>query len=584
MWALPKRIQPYWLLVLYLRLTYAEYTNTSCARGPECTVCSSCCLGITLPDDCDNCVGLHCAKTESLNNEYFRISVLDGATGRGVPLVQLRTGNYISLWSDNAGNIAFNEPGMMDQPVFFSVLSDGYNFTGGILPEPIKDDPRGTDPGIVLFTARGGNSTLFLNRTQIAQRMYRLTGGGRWRDTLLSGAALPPQAQGDRATIDPGGVLGQDSVLTAVYKGQVYWMFGDSACARSARADNCDSYGMYTVGATSCLPLLEGKTGSASCITDPPVLDYINEIQGGFLHMRPMMPIPPKKRNSWAGGLTVVRRGTPDESFFAHYYKPSNGGGSADPDPIEGIAKWNDSARHFEPVSVWPQADNCPGLGQTVQQLSPTDAKSGYVYYAGSGVDVRVPDTLVAVGAHSCSSFEIRYENGSWHRIGHHSSSSSRPSSSSYSSGAPSRAAPYSPPEWLGSGSVNWNTWAQRYVFLAAGDTSALHQSAGGSMHIAFSWTLDGPWVNGTRIGDHNISGGSCYNGLQLPSLDAEGGRIVHIACTYTAMWSNTIVRPWVWSTCLFGLGGEHQDCSPVVPRYEYNNLVYRVDLAHLLK
>ena len=211
-----------------------------------------------------------------------------------------------------------------------------------------------------------------------------------------------------------------------------------------------------------------------------------------------------------------------------------------------------------------------------MQKLSPLDAKSGYIFYSGSGVDVRVPDSLAAVGGPNCSSFEVRDETGGWRRLG---DASSRPANSSL----PSRGVPpYSPAAWLGSGSVNWNQWAQRYVFLGSGDTTAPHQAAGGSMHIAFSWTLDGPWVNGSLIGDHNVSGGSCYNGLHLPSLDAEGGRLVHIACTYTAMWSNTAISPWVWSTCLFGLTA-HQDCSPVVPRYEYNNLVYRVDLGQLL-
>ena len=41
--------------------------------------------------------------------------------------------------------------------------------------------------------------------------------------------------------------------------------------------------------------------------------------------MRPMMPIEPMQRNTWADGLTVVQKGMPDEAFFAHYYKPSNG-------------------------------------------------------------------------------------------------------------------------------------------------------------------------------------------------------------------------------------------------------------------
>ena len=88
--------------------------------------------------------------------------------------------------------------------------------------------------------------------------------------------------------------------------------------------------------------------------------------------------------------------------------------------------------------------------------------------------------------------------------------------------------------------------------------------------------------VNGTLVGDHNSSGSSCYNGLHLPSLDQQGGRIVHLACTFTAMWSNTVQAPWVWSSCLFGLNA-HQDCAPTVPRYEYNNLVYAIDLADVL-
>eukprot|EP01046_Picozoa_sp_COSAG06_P083871 COSAG06_NODE_30735_length_533_cov_0.963134_1_plen_121_part_10 len=42
---------------------------------------------------------------------YFRISVVDSQTGRGVPLVLLRTGDFVQQYSDSAGNIAFYEPG-----------------------------------------------------------------------------------------------------------------------------------------------------------------------------------------------------------------------------------------------------------------------------------------------------------------------------------------------------------------------------------------------------------------------------------------------------------------------------------------
>jgi hypothetical protein len=42
----------------------------------------------------------------------------------------------------------------------------------------------------------------------------------------------------------------------------------------------------------------------------------------------------------------------------------------------------------------------------------------------------------------------------------------------------------------------------------------------------------------------------------------------VHIACTYTAMWSETIKTPHAWSTCLFGLNScdVRRPCCTVLP------------------
>ena len=38
-------------------------------------------------------------------DDYFKIQVLDEATGRGVPLVELRTVNKASWWTDSNGII-----------------------------------------------------------------------------------------------------------------------------------------------------------------------------------------------------------------------------------------------------------------------------------------------------------------------------------------------------------------------------------------------------------------------------------------------------------------------------------------------
>ena len=49
-------------------------------------------------------------------------------TGRGVPLVELRTVNGLRYVTDSNGIVAFDEPGLMGRSVFFHVNSHGYEF------------------------------------------------------------------------------------------------------------------------------------------------------------------------------------------------------------------------------------------------------------------------------------------------------------------------------------------------------------------------------------------------------------------------------------------------------------------------
>src|SRR4051794_9556949 len=58
----------------------------------------------------------------------FKIQVIDSQTGRGIPLVELRTTNDILYYTDSAGIITFNEPGLMNMEVFFFLSSHGYEF------------------------------------------------------------------------------------------------------------------------------------------------------------------------------------------------------------------------------------------------------------------------------------------------------------------------------------------------------------------------------------------------------------------------------------------------------------------------
>src|ERR1043165_7025927 len=71
------------------------------------------------------------AFTQSLfaaSNPYFAIEVVDQETGRGLPLVELKTVNSVAYWTDSGVLVAFNEPGLMGEEVYFHVQSPGYEY------------------------------------------------------------------------------------------------------------------------------------------------------------------------------------------------------------------------------------------------------------------------------------------------------------------------------------------------------------------------------------------------------------------------------------------------------------------------
>jgi hypothetical protein len=64
--------------------------------------------------------------TGTTRPRVFRIHVVEEGTGRGVPLVELRTVNQIRYVTDSNGIVAFDEPGLFNRKVFFSITSHGY--------------------------------------------------------------------------------------------------------------------------------------------------------------------------------------------------------------------------------------------------------------------------------------------------------------------------------------------------------------------------------------------------------------------------------------------------------------------------
>jgi hypothetical protein len=252
---------------------------------------------------------------------HFRITVVDEQTGRGVPMVELRTTGEVPYYTDSAGIVAFHEPGLMGQDVYFHVRSHGYEF---------PKDGFGFR-GVRLRTIAGESAVLKIKRLNVAERLYRVTGQGIYRDSVLVGDPAPV-----REPALNGQVMGQDSVHAAVYRGKLFWIWGDT---------NRASYPLGNFGVAAAISELPAAAGAAGGL-DPAVgvdLRYFVDEKG---FARPMVPTdavsgPGPK---WLGGLTTVRDDADTERLIAKYERVKNLAETLE----RGLVMYNDTKQSFD--------------------------------------------------------------------------------------------------------------------------------------------------------------------------------------------------------------------------------------------
>ncbi|MBM3472433.1 MAG: DUF4185 domain-containing protein [Armatimonadetes bacterium] len=464
----------------------------------------------------------------------FVIKVVDEETGRGVPLVELRTVNEVSYWTDSGGVAAFDEPGLMDKRVFFFVSSHGYEFP--------KDGfgYRGT----ALDVSPGGSATLKIKRLNIAERLYRMTGEGLYRDTVLAGLQPPIKQPLVNAL-----VLGQDSVQNALYHGRLYWFWGDT---------NRPGYPLgnfHMPGATSRLPADGGL--------DPAVgvdLEYFVD-QNGFAKETCRMP---GDGPTWATGFTVLREPDGRERMFAAYAKIK-----APMDTYQrGIVEWNDETQQFDKRFEFPIDAPAAPYGHPF-------IEGEYVHFGDPYPVTRTvadPQHFLHLTSYEC--FTCVDENGEVERgadgkVGWSwkqgvKALSQEDEAKLLKDGKLKaeearfqlRDAQTGKPVLAHRGSVCWNEYRKRWIMIA---TQQFGTSMLGEVWYAEADSPTGPWTAARKIVTHDKY--SFYNPKQHPYFDEEGGRVIYFEGTYTKTFS-----------------GNEQG----TPRYDYNQIMYRLDLAKL--
>lgn len=481
---------------------------------------------------------------------FAEIRVLDQDTGRGVPLVELETVNGLKFVTDNAGRVAFLEPGLMDREIFFHVRGHGYQ---------MKKDGFGF-AGARVTPRAGAVSEIKIKRLNLAERLCRLTGEGLYRDSVLLGHKVPlPDA------LNPGKVAGQDSIQTAVYRGKVYWFWGDT---------NRMEYplGLFRMaGATSPLP--DAKFDPAPGIP----YDYFVDPKTGFA--RAMMPLPERPEGVvWISAVFVVPDEKGTEKLVGHYSRRKGLKGELE----QGIAVFDDEKAVFTSVKQLPLEESW--RHPKGHPIAFEEKGTRWLLFGSPNPNVRVRAALkdvldpAAYEAFTCAraakdgkpSEPLLDKEGRpvwrWQKDlpPVDSAAEARWVSKGVIRPADTRFHPAdvkAPEERviLHSGTVRWNAHRERWVLLAGqiyGKASLL-----GEVWYAEADHPTGPFPRAVKVVTHDKQ--TFYNVCHHDFLDREGGRFIHFEGTYTNDFSGNPER---------------------TPRYNYNQVLYRLDVETAAK
>jgi hypothetical protein len=103
--------------------------------------------------------------------------------------------------------------------------------------------------------------------------------------------------------------------------------------------------------------------------------------------------------------------------------------------------------------------------------------------------------------------------------------------------------------------SVHWNNYRKRYIMIFT-------ERGGSSSFLGEVWyteapSPEGPWQRATKIVTHHKY--TFYNPLQHPFFDSADGHFIYFEGTYVNTFSGNPIA---------------------TPRYDYNQIMYRLDLA----
>jgi hypothetical protein len=389
-------------------------------------------------------------------------------------------------------------PELMGRETWFEVIGHGYQAA-----------PDGFGYRGVRLTPKPGHTLrVEVQRTIIARRLGRLTGGGLFAEA---------QQLGLTTDWHESGVLGCDSVQTALHRGRRFWLWGDTTLARYP-------LGIFhsTAAFTAPQPLVS---------FEPPVqlqFEFVTDEQGAPRAVARM----PGDGPTWISACVSLPDQTGTMRLVASYVKIKP--------PLEpyewGLCVWNDDRQQFDRLkTVWIRSDEAPNPpphpeGHAV--LWDDESGQAWVLFANPFPALRCPAT-----------FEAWQNPDTWEIL--------TPQATVPVAGSDEVIRPHTGAHC---GSIAWHPWRQRWVAVFL--QSLGRPSAFGELWYAEADTSTGPWGPAVKVLSHDNY--TFYNPRLHADLSQANSPILLFEGTYTFQFADRPVP---------------------TPRYDYNQILYRLDL-----
>jgi len=478
------------------------------------------------------------------NGKPFRIQVVDAATSRGIPLLILESSLNTRHVTDSNGLIAYDDPIAMGKDVFFKPISDGYSYQA----------PGLAMGGTVLKPQPGSSTTIIMKRDMIAERLYRITGAGIYRDTMALGENSPISHP-----LLNAGVAGQDSALCTPFDGKLFWIWGDTGKLGHPLAAN-----FRATAAFSEFP----QPGGLS-IDRGVNLNYITNND----FVMPMMPLRHGQNSEvyWLSCLMTVPDRNGKERILAWWNRIENPNMKT---AERGMAEFDAGALEFKPITTHPTTAPLQPSGHAVRH-------GDYFYFVDYGKLTRVKASYEAAKdpsqyeAYTClenegafttatariarqSDGKIRYE---WRKATEGTGATEqrqlleagllKPEECYFRPVDVKTGKPFLPHACH----IAWNSYLQKWTMITS---EIMGSSMLGEIWYLESDRIEGPWTKAVKVLTHEQY--SFYNPLQHPELAPVDSHYLYFEGTYTKSFS----------------------AAPVAtPYYDYNQIMYRIDLDH---